>query len=249
MTVGIYKLVFQGTDKIYVGQSLNIEKRLIAHKSLFNMGSHSKKLQKAFDRFGTPTLELICSCEENELDTIEDIYIAKLNVVSEGFNTCRKAGGGTSLEGEDVGNAKFSNLQIEQAFMYLVYSPEKTSREIETLTGVSKHTIDAISSFKVHKRLERLFPEEYLLLRSRNKTVGFAKNKTLKDINNGYPRLVSPEGVAYIVDNCSQFSKIHGLNNAHVIQVLKGKERQHKGWTAETVVSNPPPLTGKDSGK
>lgn len=235
MTVGIYKLVFQGTDKIYVGQSLNIEKRLISHRRLFNNKSHAKKLQKAFDTFGMPTIELLCACEEHELDTIEDIFIAKLNVVDEGFNTCRRARGGTSLEGEQVHNAKFSDTQIEQAFMYLVNSPEKTSKEIESLTGVSKYTIDAISSFKVHKRLERLFPEEYLLLRNRDKSIGFAKNKTLKDTNKMYPRLISPEGVPYVVDNCSQFSKIHGLNNAHVIQVLKGKERQHKGWVAEVL--------------
>jgi len=31
MTIGIYKLVFEGTDKVYIGQSICIEKRFNNH--------------------------------------------------------------------------------------------------------------------------------------------------------------------------------------------------------------------------
>lgn len=230
MTIGIYKLTFNGTDKVYIGQSLNIEKRLVAHKSLFNREAHSKKLQAAYGLYGVPTLNILEVCPENLLDTYENRYISELNTVDNGFNTLRCAGGGSSLEGEDVGSSLYTNIQIEEAFMYLVHSPEKTSKEISALTKVSKDTIDAISCFKVHKRLARLYPEEYDILRSRDISKNRAKNKTLKDLDKNYPKITSPEGVSYEIENCSQFSKLHNLNNAHVIQVLKGKEKQHKGW-------------------
>ncbi len=241
MTIGIYKLVFNGTNKIYVGQSLNIEKRLCAHMSLLRRGLHAKKLQDAYNTYGTPILEVILECEENELDVLEDIYLNKLNVVVSGFNTCRRAGGGSSLEGEDVSTSKYTNAQIEEAFLLLVNNPEKSSKEIHELTGVSKYMVDSISAFKSHKRLERLYPEEYAILKARDRSKSLAKNKTLKDIGSNYPPIVSPEGIEYIVENCSQFSKTHGLNNAHVIQVLKGKEKQHKGWKIKTNIQKEEP--------
>lgn len=110
-------------------------------------------------------------------------------------------------------------------------------REISEQTGVSEYTVDAVSGLKVHKRLHEKYPELYQKLLDRS-SQRYAKSKTLKDLDKGYPPLISPDGVEYIVENCSQFSKIHGLNNAHVIQVLKGREKQHKGWTVKTVLNN-----------
>lgn len=43
-------------------------------------------------------------------------------------------------------------------------------------------------------------------------------------------RFKGTEGVSYTVENTSQFAKDHKLNNAHLVQVLRGKEKQHKGW-------------------
>ncbi len=233
MTTGIYILVFDGTDKVYVGQSTNIERRLTAHISKFKRGIHAYKLQAAYTLYGTPTLHVLETCEEENLDTNENIYIDEFNAVNDGFNSMYKAGGGCSLCGEDAGNSKFSNIEIEKAFIYLVDNAQLTSMEISKLTGVSKDTIDAIAGGKVHLWLQDIYHDKYVELMKR--PIAYSKNKTLKDIGKNYPRLVSPEGVAYTIDNCAEFSRIHNLNNSHIIQVLKGKEKSHKGWKAERI--------------
>lgn len=232
MTCGVYLLRFKGTDKVYVGQSLDIEDRFRIHRTKFKCSNHSKKLLEAFKFFGYPSLDILLECAPEELDTNENEAIDIFNAVENGFNSCKTAGGGNDSFGENVGNSKFSNIQIEQAFLLLVNSPELISKDIERITGVSKCTIDAISGYKVHLWLEDKYPEYYTILRNRP-TSRFGKGKTLKERGIVYPNIISPDGTSYSVENTSQFAKDHFLNNAHLVQVLKGKERQHKGWRLE----------------
>ena len=231
MTTGVYLLAFENTDKVYIGQSLNIERRMINHISKFRRGIHAIKLQEAYNIYGQPTLHILEECDSLDLDKNETIYIEEFNSYHDGFNSTAKPGGGCNLNGQDAGNSKYLNADIEKAFLYLVDSPKLTSAEISKLVDVSKCTIDAISSGKVHLWLQDVYPEKYKELL--NRPVNRGKNKTLADIGNNYPRLISPQGVAYTVNNCAEFSRTHNLNNSHIIQVLKGKAQSHKGWKAE----------------
>lgn len=229
MTCGIYLLKFKGTNKVYIGQSLNIESRFSIHRTKFTCSNHTPKLLAAFSNFGYPELIILTECKPQDLDTNENEAISVFNSVDNGFNSCKTAGGGNNLFGEDVGNSKFTNNQIEEAFLLLVTRPELIAKDIEKLTGVSKATVDAISSYKVHLWLENKYPEYYIILRNRS-TNRFGKGKTLKERGIVYPDIKDPIGNVYSVENTSQFAKEHKLNNAHLVQVLRGKEKQHKGW-------------------
>ncbi len=44
---------------------------------------------------------------------------------------------------------------------------------------------------------------------------------------------VSPEGVKYQFTNIRKFCKHFNLDSSSLCKVLKGKSKQHKGWTAE----------------
>lgn len=229
MTCGVYILRFKGTDKVYIGQALDIEDRFRIHRSKLKCGTHAKKLLEAYKFFGYPSLEILLECTPASLDTNENEAIEIFDAVTNGFNTCKTAGGGNDSFGEDVGNSKFSNTQIEQAFLLLVNRPDLLSKDIASITGVSKDTIDAISCYKVHLWLEDKYPENYEILRNRP-TSRFGKGKTLKERGILYPDVISPDGVKYQVENTSQFAKDHKLNNGHLVQLLRGKEKQHKGW-------------------
>ena len=74
MTKGIYKLEFSNTDKIYIGQSIHIETRFTTHLYELRSGSHSVKLQEAYNRYGEPTLSIIETINKDEdLDALESI--------------------------------------------------------------------------------------------------------------------------------------------------------------------------------
>jgi hypothetical protein len=228
MACGIYALIFNGTSMVYIGQSRNTGHRLNMHMSLMRRGIHAKKLQYAYNLYGEPQLEILEECNETELDILETKFIEEFDSVDRGFNTCRVPGKGSGLYGEDVYTSKFSNEQIEAAFHLLVYAQELSSTEISNLTGVSKYTVDSLSSVP-RDWLVKKYPEEYYILNSRVLD-RFGKGKTLKEKGIVYPNIVSPSGSVYVVENTSKFAKEHKLNNGHLVQVLRGREKQHKGW-------------------
>jgi hypothetical protein len=227
MTCGIYLLRFIGTDKVYIGQSKNIEARFIVHVGRLRRNEAASKLQEAFNLYGIPTFEILVECSETELDENEILGIEIFDSCNNGFNTFSKPLGGSCLIGDKNPSSKYSNEDIEYAFLMLVYT-DLAHRIIAETTKVSKATIDAINSCKVHSWLKEKYPKEYYILA--NKPIRHSKNKTALEKGIIYPTIVCPNGIEYNVTNTSQFAKDHGLNNSHLVQVLLGKERQHKKW-------------------
>lgn len=229
--IGVYFLRF-GTSLLYIGQSTDVHKRISVHISKLNRGVHTSKLQDAFALFSTPTIYKIIECNKEDLDELEEFCISFFDTINKGCNIQSTPSGGCGLSRENSPTSKYRDTEMEDALYYLAYHPELTLQQISNLTKVSRDTVASISCYKAHYSLYESFPEATALMKQRG-SHRYQKNKTLKDLGKLYPRLISPEGIAYTVENCSQFSKEHNLNNAHVIQVLKGKERQHKGWRAE----------------
>lgn len=166
MTCGIYLLKFKGTDKVYVGQSLHIEKRFLEHLSSFRRGTSSTKLTSAYKEFGVPELLILLETSEEELFISEEEAIEIYNSVEKGFNTmCRSGGRLTTLVGEEAGGSLYSNHQITEVFFHLIDETNLYShKEIENITGVSISTIAQVSSSNTHLWLKDKYPEEYKIL-------------------------------------------------------------------------------------
>jgi hypothetical protein len=222
MSSGIYLLNFLGTDKVYIGQSSNIEVREKQHKALFKGNNASKKMQEAYNLHGMPTLSILCLATQPELDDLEYKYIAEFDSVNNGFNTRKSAGGGSNLWGDLNGRAKYSNQQIIDC-LYLLISDLRFTYPIITLkTGVPKSTIVDIANCSGHTWLEKIFPEEYLRLRS-------IKNKRN---TSKYLRAVSPLGEISVVEHLSNFCKEHNLPTGNISKLLRGKCKSYGSWTA-----------------
>jgi group I intron endonuclease len=81
MTCGIYFISNLINNKIYVGQSINIEKRWIQHKRELRNNIHeNKRLQNAWNKYKEENFEfsIACECEEKQLNTLEQYYIFSL---------------------------------------------------------------------------------------------------------------------------------------------------------------------------
>lgn len=233
MTIGIYKLNFTGTDKAYIGQcSTDIEKiRYKQHLRSFKNGTASKKLQEAYNTYGSPTIEILCECTEEELDKTENEAIEIFNSVNKGFNTLETAGAFPDNRGENCGASKYTNEQIISVFKLLVYYPEKLYSNISEISEISVSTIEAISGGKNHRWLKDKFPEEYTLLmglKGNRKHVNISK--TAKDMGIIYPAIISPNGTKYNVENLNKFSREHQLDCGTLCKVLNKKRKSHKGW-------------------
>lgn len=235
MTIGIYKLNFPGTDKVYIGQSVNIEKRYTQHKLDIVTGRASSKMLEAYKVYGLPELEILCECASSELDNLEEEAIQVFNSVDNGFNTFTYCNEAPVFKGPDHGNAKFSKAQIIAAAEMLA-NPIWTFSEIEKKTKVSIATIASISSLSVHIWLSEEYPEIFNTIASLKNTrlAGGAirRGDKISAKNRGivYPKIKSPDGELYTVENAYAFARQHGLRGNHLTEVLNGHRKSHMGW-------------------
>lgn len=244
MTIGIYRLIFPNTAKCYIGQSVNIERRYVQHIRDMEKGVAAEKVQQAYHMYGKPTLDIILDdINISELDTLEKEAIEIFDCVSNGFNTYTDAFQAPStLKGVDASNAKFNKEQILSVFNLLVYS-DKSYPEISELTKVTVGAIASISVGKNHSWLSEEYPKEYSLLLNKIGKRSNYRASTDKGYYNivseklsakakgiVYPRIKSPSGEIYTIDNAYAFAKAHNLAGNHFQEVLNGHRKSHKGW-------------------
>ena len=232
MTRGIYKLVFKNTDKVYIGQSINIETRYSTHLNELKNKTHSKKLQDAYTLYGIPSLVILEESLLDNLNSLEEYYIQKYDTVLCGFNTSAKACGGVSL-GENSGVSKYSNKQIIEAVELMVEFSDISLKVLSDNIDISWDTLKQIYRGTQYKWLKDVIPETYnkmILLKGTRKS----KSNSIKGKGKEYPLLLSPLNTLHKVDNCKTFSELHGLQQSNLLQLLKGKRVSHKGWKLAT---------------
>ena len=99
-TTGIYMILNHANDKIYIGQSIDIKARWKQHKSDLNNNRHvNKHLQNSWNKFGQDNFEFIilCECEENQLNTMEQYYIFCFNCVDNEYGYNGDYGGSAGI--------------------------------------------------------------------------------------------------------------------------------------------------------
>ncbi len=74
MTSGIYKLIFSD-GSFYIGKSNDIPKRWKQHRKSFEQGTHTKSMQAAYSRCGSPSYTIIRECHSDHIDIMENYYI------------------------------------------------------------------------------------------------------------------------------------------------------------------------------
>lgn len=233
MTIGIYMLRFTNTTKVYIGQSVNIEKRYLQHKANLVNKISNRKLNDAFSMFGLPRLEILLECSTEELDSEEDLALEIFDSVKNGFNVYQYANQAPSTNtGTGAPNAKFTKAQIIEVFELLLNNT-LTFMEISNKTGVTVGVISNIACGRIHTWLSDEYPAMYntLIQQIGDRNRGSVSEKlSAKAKGITYPSIKSPEGVKYTIDNAYKFARSMGLAGNHLTEVLNGHRKSHKGW-------------------
>ena len=153
--IGIYKIQNKVTDKVYIGKSVNIEKRWIQHRCHLNNNDHANDyLQKAWNKYGENgfNFSVLCECEESVLDEKEIYYINlyKATDRSYGYNL-REGGEGGAMSQETIEKMRGVGSTLSEGdvrhikmCMYLLMD----RKEIAEMYNVSPKVLTAISQGK-----------------------------------------------------------------------------------------------------
>ena len=88
---GIYQIRNLINGKVYIGSSVNLHVRALAHFNSLKRNAHeNQKLQRAYNKYGLDKLvfEVLEYVEKDTLLEREQYYIDTLNAVNEGYNIC-----------------------------------------------------------------------------------------------------------------------------------------------------------------
>ena len=111
---GIYQIRNLVNNKIYIGSSINLRKREKEHfRDLKNCKHHSKKLQRAFNKYGEQNFifEIIEFIEDkSKLLEHEQYWMDRFNVVKKGYNICSIAGSALGRKHSKQSRLKLSLL-------------------------------------------------------------------------------------------------------------------------------------------
>lgn len=88
MTCGIYAIINKETNQIYIGQSIDIERRFKEHIHQKDLSSY---IDRSIGKYGKDAFEfkVLCKCDESELDLEERKFIALYNTYHKGYNLTR----------------------------------------------------------------------------------------------------------------------------------------------------------------
>lgn len=138
---GVYKIENLINHKVYIGQSVYIERRWKAHKiTAFNKNDkgYNYPLYCAIRKHGLEnfSFEVIEECQPEELNQKEEYYIQKYNSFFEGYNQTLggdSSGGGPELKEKVIGIIS----DLETTNMYHSEIAEKWNTSIETVQGIN----------------------------------------------------------------------------------------------------------------
>jgi group I intron endonuclease len=238
MTCGIYKISFEGTDKVYIGQSTDCIRRLSEHKKLSKAGKWPEKLQNAYNIFGDFKFEILLECNPEELIELEKLAISLYDSCTNGFNS--KASGKPTHMVNYVGelhfNSKYSNEKILEV-LDVLSDPTKTLDDISEITKVNRSTVNEICRGTSHVWVHNAYPEKWkqcLIAKAERVKLSRTKvGKSASDRGISYPKIKSPNGEIFTVSNVRAFAREHGLDNSSLAKVLKSTPnyKSHKGWS------------------
>lgn len=235
---GIYCIVNKSNNKVYVGQTYNLNYRWNRHKHDLNHGYHSNKhLQSAWNKYGSDSFEFLI-LEECNLDTIdskEKYWIDYYNSIKSGYNQCDGGIGCRGYKHTEEELEKMRQIQTPKRVIQL----DKNGIEIKRWTSASeagktlnlyilsikncceqKSYVKSVGGFIwIYEQDEYNVDMNYYFTNNQSKSN--AKSVAQYDYNMNLIKVWSS-----IKDACD----VHGFNREGIRKVCNGDWNQYKGF-------------------
>lgn len=140
---GIYKITCLANNKVYIGQSTKVNKRLSSHFASLRRGAHhNEHLQKAYNKYGEDNfvIEVLAECSKSELDNLEKQFIAAYKSTNHKYGFNMMDGG----QGDERHFTPYVKLKMSNSLRGRKFTDEHKRRISEGNKGrvISQEAID-----------------------------------------------------------------------------------------------------------
>ncbi len=236
MSSGIYIIINQITNKCYIGQAYNINKRIQRHfQHLEHNYHHCSHLQRAWNKYGKAsfvfyTLEIIENYEQ--LTPAEQFWMDSFKAFgAELYNTLPAKRTHLGIKRSQETKDKISKANKGKVRSSEVCQAMSKQRSGKKLKPHSEETKQKIA--KANKGKKRS-PERTKQCREQlEKTKELRKKRHLEALSMTWT-IKCPDGTVVITNKLKQFCIDHGLHYSTLCEVLRHKRgiKQHRGYTS-----------------
>jgi group I intron endonuclease len=208
--IGIYKIT-NPKNRVYIGQSIDIQKRFNTYKKEFGIGQ--TKLKNSLLKYGIENhnFEVVTECLVSELNELERYYQEIYNCINNGLNcvyvNCDSRSGKVSEETRlkmvkaQTGNKKWlgkkhtkeTKIKISKALKGIKRSKEYCNARSERMKG--KHTGMISPSTKIVLDLSNGIFYDSLVQASKSYNIKYC---TLKKYVSNYPKYKNKANLIYV---------------------------------------------------
>lgn len=197
MSCGIYKYENKITGEIYIGQSVNIERRHRAHKNQIVLDIDKAIQQYGIDNF---TFSIIEECSIDKLNEREKFWINYYDSYNNGYNN--------TLGGTQNGSVKLKMEQVLE-IIKLLKTTNLTNQEIGQKYNVSENLISGINTGYYWKQIDQNYP---IRSHKKNKIVTQTKYPPKEELQQ---ILIENKG------NFTKVGKIFGVTDNSIRKICK----------------------------
>lgn len=227
--IGIYKITNKINGKFYIGQSVDIERRFMEHKTPHGTMTSVKLAMKKYGKENF-SFEVIEECSEDELNEREMYWIATLKPQ---YNRC---GGGTGARGHHVSEEVRSELSRKSKAYWDRLPDEKKQSIVSNLTG---HPIGYATSEKTKEKLRAANlgkKQSRNTVEKRKQTIAEMKKNGYVQTNSGHKKKVICKETGVVYESVKSVAESICCTASHVTHCLKDSSRTCKGFHFEYVV-------------
>lgn len=175
--IGIYKITNIINNNVYVGQSVDINRRWRQHRKSFESLLGNRKLIQEVKQYGRENFifEVIEECPMEQLDILEKYYISIFDSYFNGLNMT--TGGQFGNHGNSI---KISNEELIEIYDLLINS-KVSQKQIATDFNIGQDTVSEINNGKTRRldgynfplrknnnRIEILVDQQIVVVNERN---------------------------------------------------------------------------------
>lgn len=229
--IGIYKIT-SPSGRIYIGQSVDLKRRIARYKSNLNASKGQTKLNRSFVKYGISNhkFEIIELCLSKYLNNMERYYQDKFDCVNSGLNlrltkTTDKSG---KMSNESVAKMLVYKNNMSEAHRKNLSIAIKKNKNFPTMLG-KKHSEE--TKIKISESNKGKVYSQETKDKIRNAKIGTIVSIETR-IKKSKPVIQYDMEMNIIAEyySCREASRVTNTHNGDIVSCCKGKLRQAGGF-------------------